>query len=55
MPSTEITSSITRNMAAKYVFQLVLIGASVFPSLLEAAPGGKTEVLPRQKPRLRQW
>lgn len=49
MSSTRLASSTTRTTPARCVFHLVLMGLAFFPYLLEAAPGGKTEVLPIQK------
>ena len=51
MPITHLALSTTRSIAARYVFFLLLLmGLSVCPYLLEAAPkGGKTEVLSMEK------
>ena len=46
MQRTDITFSAPRISG---VLSLILIGMAIFPSLPEAAPGGKTEALPVQK------
>lgn len=49
MPFTDITAQITSTVAARCVLFLVLMGLSVHPYLLEAAPKGKTETLSLEK------